>query len=172
MTSTGPLTRAGDDAGEDWSSLLLERDMTSTGRAGDWSRRLLEWDMTSTGRDCDGDPPGDWSSRFPEKDMTRPGRLASSDGDWSGRSPEAPALDAGDGAPSETGDAGPISRSAIPARNPKVSDPSANDRQEDSNRAGPIKGYEEAAGTFAGIGGHGGRRRAAYGRAGGMGRRE
>lgn len=117
MTSTGPLTGAGDDAGEDWSSRLLERDMTSTGRAGDWSRRLLEWDMTSTGRD--GDAAGDWSSRFPEKDMTRPGRLATSGGDCSGCSAEAPALDAGDGAPSELGDASPISKLAIPARNPR-----------------------------------------------------
>ena len=124
MTSTAPLAGAsdGDDAGEDWSSRLLERDMTSTGRAGDWSRRLLEWDMTSTGRD--GDAAGDWSRRFPEKDMTRPGRLAARAGDWSSRSPEAPALEAGDGAPSEPGDASPISRSATPARNkPESRDP-------------------------------------------------
>lgn len=140
MTSTGPLAVAGDDAGEDWSRRLLERDMTRTGRAGDESRRLLEWDMTSNGRDGDGDATGDWSSRLPEKDMTRPGRLAGRAGDCSGRSPEAPALDDGDGAPSDPGDASPISRSATPARNkPKRRDPSAID-QRNTNRGRATEG--------------------------------
>lgn len=118
ITSTDALTGAGEEAGEDWSSRLLERDMTRTGRAGDWSSRLLECDMTSTGRDGDGEAAGDddWSSRFPEKDITRPGRFAARGGESSCGSPKGPASEDGDGDPSSPGEASPISRSPSPAQ--------------------------------------------------------
>ena len=73
-------------------------------------------------------------------------------GNWSGRSPETPALDVGDGAPSDPGDDSSISRSATPARNnPERRDPSSID-QRGTNRTRATEGYGRAGGIVRAAG--------------------